>query len=120
MTTKTAPKFGFALEYVKDIAEARRFYTDVLGLAVAREHPNYVEFENFAIATDESMSGKDEPELYWLVDDAQAAYDTMSSRAKVSTALQDMPFGRLFAVEDPAGRPRYVLELAKVRPSQAV
>lgn len=117
---KTSPRFGFALEYVKDLEAAQRFYTDVLGLQVQRTHPNYVEFENFALATDESMSGHDEPELYWLVDDAEAAHAEMSARARVSMPLRDLPFGRLFAVEDPAGRPRYVLELAKERPSQAL
>ncbi len=28
------PRFGFALEYVKDIAAAKRFYVDVVGLKV--------------------------------------------------------------------------------------
>ena len=29
-----APKFGFVVEYVKDIAAAQRFYVDVMGLQV--------------------------------------------------------------------------------------
>ena len=29
-----------------------------------------------------------------------------------------MPFGKVFAVNDPDGRPRYLLELARERPSR--
>jgi catechol 2,3-dioxygenase-like lactoylglutathione lyase family enzyme len=118
--TTTKPRFGFAIEYVKDIDAARRFYVDVLGLDVERTFPTYVQFDSFAIATDESMSGRGEPELYWLVDDAGAAFAEMSPQSKVSMELTQMPFGRLFAIENADGRPRYILQLAEERPSQAV
>jgi catechol 2,3-dioxygenase-like lactoylglutathione lyase family enzyme len=112
------PQFGFALEYVADIDAARHFYVDVLGLEVQRHHPNYLEFQNFAIASDESMSGRNEPELYWLVDHAEAAFTELASKAEVSMPLKEMPFGKVFAVKDPAGRPRYLVEFAKDRPSR--
>ncbi len=51
------PKFGFILEYVSDIETAKSFYTDVLGFKVERYHPTFVQFEHFAIASDESLSG---------------------------------------------------------------
>ena len=44
----------------------------------------------------------------------------LSSRGEVSQPLQEKPFGKVFAMKDPAGRPRFVLELARSRPSQAV
>jgi catechol 2,3-dioxygenase-like lactoylglutathione lyase family enzyme len=116
----TTPRFGFALEYVPDVEAATRFYVDVLGPEVERSHPTYVQFQNFAIASDESMNGRNEPELYWLVDDAEAALRDLSGRAEVSMPLKQMPFGKVFAVTDPAGRPRYLLEFARNRPSQAV
>ena len=97
-----------------------RFYEDVLGLTVERYHPTYVQFEHFAIASDESLTGTNEPELYWLVDDAQQAFAEFSQKGEVSQPLQEKPFGKFFAVKDPAGRPRFVLELARNRPSQAV
>jgi hypothetical protein len=31
-----------------------------------------------------------------------------------------MPFGTLFAIEDPAGQPQYLIEFARSRPSQSV
>ncbi len=114
------PKFGFILEYVTDIEAAKDFYVQVLGLQVERYHPTFVQFENFAIASDESLSGTREPEIYWIVDDAQAAFDELSQKAKVSVPLKQMPFGKVFAVQDPAGHPCYLLEWAKERPSRPV
>src|SRR6266545_5744304 len=96
------PQFGFALEYVNDIEAAKRFYVDVLGLEVERDHPMFVQFHNFAIASDESMGGKNEPELYWLIDDAEAAYSDLSQKADVTMALKQEAFGKVFAIKDPA------------------
>jgi catechol 2,3-dioxygenase-like lactoylglutathione lyase family enzyme len=112
------PRFGFALEYVPDVETAKRFYVDVLGLDVERSHPTFVQFGHFAIASDASMGGHGEPELYWLVDDATAAFNELSTTAEVSLPLKQMPFGKVFAIKDPAGRPRYLVELAKDRPSK--
>jgi predicted enzyme related to lactoylglutathione lyase len=113
-------KFGFVIEYVKDIESARRFYEDVLGIKAERYHPTFVQFDHFALASDEPLSGKGEPELYWLVDDAEAAFRELSAKATVSVPLRELPFGKVFAIADPEGRPRFVLELARNRPSQPV
>jgi predicted enzyme related to lactoylglutathione lyase len=103
----------------------KRFYVQVLGLEIEREHPVFVQFKdqsgaNFAIASDESLSGGREPELYWLVDDAEAAFSDLSKKAEVSLPLKQMPFGRVFGLKDPAGRPQYLLEFAEDRPSRRV
>jgi catechol 2,3-dioxygenase-like lactoylglutathione lyase family enzyme len=113
----TNPRFAFALDYVKDVEVAKRFYVDVLGLEVERNHPTFVQFDRFAIASDESLGGKGESELYWVVDDAEIAFGDLSKRAEVVLPLQQKPFGKVFAVKDPDGRPRYVVEFAKSRPS---
>jgi len=112
------PQFGFIVEYVKDMEAAQRFYVEVLGLEVERHHPTFVQFKSFAIASDAPMTGKGEPELYWLVPDAEAAFQDLSRKAEVSLPLTQKPFGKVFGVKDPDGRPRYLLELAKNRPSQ--
>lgn len=114
------PEFGFVLEYVTDIEAARRFYVDVLGLEVERISPVFVQFSHFAIASDESMSGSRDPELYWLVNDAQAAFDDISQKAEVIMPLKQMPFGKVFGIKDPAGQPLYILEFSQDRPSQPV
>lgn len=113
------PRFGFTIEYVTDVEAAKRFYVDVLGLRVEREHPVFVQFDHFAIAGDESMSGTDDPEQYWLVDDVEAAFRELSAGAAVTTPLKEMPFRKVFSVKNPAGRPCYLLEFAKDRPSRA-
>ena len=112
------PQFGFALEYVDDVEAAKRFYVEVLGLEVERYHPTFVQFKSFALASDESLGGSREPELYWLVDDADAAFADLSQKAEVTLPLKQMAFGKVFAIKDPAGRPRYLVELARERPSR--
>src|SRR5262245_6123259 len=97
------PKFGFALEYVPNVGEARRFYADAMGLLVQREHPTFVQFENFAIAGDESLSGTRDPELYWLVDDAEAAFQELKKGVEVTVPLKQMPFGKVFGVKNTTG-----------------
>jgi predicted enzyme related to lactoylglutathione lyase len=113
-------KFGFVLEYVTDIEAAKRFYVEVLGLQVERVSPTFIQFENFAIAGDESMTADRDPEVYWLVDDAEAAFNDFSHKGEISVALKQMPFGKVFGIKDPSGQPQYILEFAKNRPSQTV
>jgi catechol 2,3-dioxygenase-like lactoylglutathione lyase family enzyme len=117
---KNKPKFGFHLEYVSDIEAARRFYVEVLGLEVERISPEFVQFSHFAIASDESMSGTRDPEVYWLVEDAQAAFDDISQKSKVIMPLKQMPFGKVFGIKDVADQPLYIIEFADERPSQPV
>lgn len=113
-------KLGFVVEYVDDIQAAARFYTDVLGLVVQRRHPSFVQFETFALAADEPLTGGGEREVYWLVDDAEAAVREMSGKVEISRPLEQMAFGKVFAVTDPDGHPCYILELAATRPSEKV
>ena len=113
-------KFGFVLEYVTDIEATKQFYIEVLGLQVERVSPTFIQFNNFAIATDESMNANRDPEVYWLVEDAEAAFKDYSQKGKISLPIKQMPFGKVFGIQDPAGQPQYILEFAKVRPSQAV
>ena len=113
------PRFGFAVEYVKDIEKAKRFYVDSLGLKVEREAPTFVQFEHFALASDEPLAKDGEPELYWLVDDAEKALKELGDGVPISRPIETKPFGKVFGVRDPDGRTRFVLELAKSRPSQA-
>lgn len=87
------PRFGFVVEYVRDIETAKRFYVDVLGLKVEREHPTFVQFETFAIATDEPMGGEATQEVYWLVNDAGRAFTALAEKAEICLPLKQVPFG---------------------------
>ena len=112
--------FGMALEYVADLAAARRFYVDVMGLKVEREHPNFVQFDHFAIASDQAIGELRERELYWLVADAEAEFAALSTRVEVTNPLKQLPFGKVFGIRGPAGYPCFFLEFAKNRPSHSV
>ncbi len=117
---KTTPRFGFVIEPVEDVQAAKRFYTEVMGLQVQREHPVYVQFENFAVAGDGANTDSREPEVYWLVDDADAALEELSRKAEISAPMKNEAFGKFFGVRDSVGRTQFILELSKNRPSQPV
>ncbi|MGI9149693.1 MAG: VOC family protein [Chloroflexota bacterium] len=125
MVTSHAARFGFALEYVTDVEATKRFLVDVLGIEVERDHPTFVQFKagdgaRYAITSDEPIdpTAADTPELWWVVDDAGAAFREMSTRAEVSLPLRQMPFGTCFGIRDPSGQVQYVLEFAQARPSR--
>ena len=114
------PQFGMALEYVANLEEAKRFYTDVIGLKVEREHPNFVQFDHFAIANDTAIGELRERELYWLVDDVESAFAELSKKCEITMPLKELPFGKVFGIRGPAGDPCYVLQFAHNRPSHSV
>ena len=118
-------RFGFPLEYTTDIQATKRFFTDVLGLELDRDHPTFVQFKDaggaaYAIASDQPMDRGDVPELWWTVDNAEQALAEMSRKAEVAMTLREMPFGKCFGIKDPTGQVHYVLEFAQQRPSQQV
>jgi len=114
------PEFGFVLEYVSDMEITKHFYTDVLGLKIQREHPTFVQFDHFALASDESMSSSRDPEIYWIVQDAEMALKTYSQNSEMIPAIKSMPFGKVFSIKDPEGQLIYFVEFVKQRPSQVI
>ncbi|WP_419782809.1 VOC family protein [Malaciobacter marinus] len=114
------PKFGFVVEYVKDINIAKKFYVETMNLDIQREHPNYIQFDTFAIATDEPMGAETKQEIYWLVNDIDNVFDFLSQKAEICLPMQEVPFGKVFGVRDPDGFPCYILELATKRPSKKI
>jgi hypothetical protein len=64
------------------------------------------------------MRNTRQPEVYWVVEDAEAAFKELSQKGEISLPLKQMPFGKVFGIQDPSGQPQYLIEFAKVRPSQ--
>jgi predicted enzyme related to lactoylglutathione lyase len=102
---------NFVMLYVPDIKQARVFYTEKLGLVVEDQQPTFVQFKQhagmgaiFALQEKADVSPHQGVELWWMVDKADATYATLVSRG-VETVSQpsDEPFGRAFAIKDPAG-----------------
>jgi catechol 2,3-dioxygenase-like lactoylglutathione lyase family enzyme len=114
----------FIVRHVADIDAARVFYTEKMGFEVQGEQPGFVQFKapdgaSFAISlasadpvATELPSGQSEPlELWWYVDDADAAYaDLRAKGVEVLFPPKDMPFGRAFAVQDPTGARSFILQ----------
>ncbi|HUI90097.1 MAG TPA: hypothetical protein VLX61_15365 [Anaerolineales bacterium] len=105
---------------MEDIEIAKSFYVDILHLEVERAAPVFVQFDHFAIANDESMSGNREPEVYWIVEDAEVSFAELSQKAEIVQPIQQKPFGKVFGIKDPTGQPIYLVEFARQRPSQVV
>jgi len=109
----------FVMLHTDDIAAARAFYADRMGLTVVTDSPTFLQFASptgkgadlavGALTPDVSH----EPELWWYVDDVDAAHATLVTQgAAIVAPLTDMPFGRFCATKDPAGYTVYLLQLA--------
>lgn len=125
MSTSTTPRFGFVLEYVPDVDAAKSFYTDILGLKVSRESPEFVQFADangvgWAIASDASLSGETTPETYWVVEDIAALERRLSGKVRITHPREERPFGQVLGIADPAGETQYLIEFARERPSREV
>ena len=118
-------RFAFVLEYTSDVQATRRFFTDVLGLQLERDHPTFVQLKDaagtaYAIASDEPMDKNTAREVWWTVDNAEQACAEMSKNAQLAMPFREMPFGTCFGIKDPNGQVHYLLEFAQQRPSQPV
>jgi catechol 2,3-dioxygenase-like lactoylglutathione lyase family enzyme len=102
----------------KDIAEAERFYHDVLGLDLLMDHGwirTYGSNEEMSIQISfASQGGSDTatPDLSIEVDDADAAFERMKNAGfSIEYGLVDEPWGvRRFYVRDPFGKLVNILE----------
>jgi predicted enzyme related to lactoylglutathione lyase len=125
VSNANTPRLGFVLEYVKDASDARAFYTDILGMRISRESPEFIQFADangagWAIASDASMSGEPKPETYWIVEDIAAFAASLADKAAITHPLEKRPFGQVLGIADPAGETQYLVEFAKERPSKDV
>ena len=99
----------FIVLSVPDLAAARAFYTEKLGLEVETESPGFIQFRRpagavFALQPDASAKSYTGVELWWNVENADQAHDDLAAKgAPIAEPLSDQPFGRIFAVSDPAG-----------------
>jgi len=109
----------FVLAHVADLAMARAFYTEKLGLTIAAEQPGFVQFAQpggkgawFALSEDANARTFSDPEFWWYVDNADSACADLNERGvAIVEQPHDMPFGRVFSIHDPAGNTIYMLEL---------
>jgi predicted enzyme related to lactoylglutathione lyase len=105
---------NFVIMHTRDMAGTQQFYTDTLGYTVEVGSPDFVQFKatdgtTLALSTEE---GGEPVELWWFVEDADATHESMRSKGiDIVSAPRDEPFGRAFAIKDPAGNTLNLLQL---------
>ena len=112
---------NFVMLHVPDVEKARAFYHEKLGLSIEDEQPDFVQFKQpgghgatFALGKGEDASILQGAELWWFVDNADATCAAFSSQdVEIVTRPHDEPFGRAFAIKDPAGHTIHMLQLSQ-------
>ena len=101
---------NFILLHTTDIAKARAFYGDALGMAVEAESPMFLQVAassgpgvSLGISATEAvtLTGRI---LWWQVDDVEALRARLAERGiHITAELKDEPFGRTLSFADPEG-----------------
>ncbi len=110
---------NFVMLHVPDVEKTRDFYTRKLGLVVESELPDFVQFKlpngsgaTFALSKGEDAATLQGVELWWFVDDADATCSELVARdIEIVSKPHDEPFGRAFAIKDPADHTIHMLQL---------
>lgn len=109
----------FVLLHVSDLAAARAFYTDTFGLEVESENGGFLQFRRpngavFALQSDPDAAPQNSVELWWEVANADEAHaELVAKGVPVVEPLDERPFGRVFAITDPAGNTLNLMQLRK-------
>lgn len=112
-------ELNFILVHVNDIEKVLPFYTQKLGLEIEDQQPGFVQFKQpmgtgaiLALSQEGDGTTDGNVELWWLVDDADATHDELSAKGVlIVQPLEDQPFGRTFAIQDPLGNKLYMMKL---------
>ncbi|MGN6562236.1 MAG: VOC family protein [Thermomicrobiales bacterium] len=118
----------FIVLYVRDIAAARQFYTERLGLAIEQRftRPDFVTFATRPIlfgirqAAPDAAAAPAGPGMdLWLnCDDVEALHTALAGAGTpIVRPPEDTPFGRRFVCRDPDG---YVLTIYQAIPLDQV
>lgn len=92
-----------------DLAAARAFYGDVLGLAIEEESPVFlfvgpVDGQGAAFGVGIGEASAAGAEVWWRVDDTDALHAALVARGvRITAEPKDEPFGRSLSFADPAG-----------------
>lgn len=105
---------SFVFLVVPDMAAARAFYVETLGMEVETESPQFLQLKqpggagaSLGIGVAE---GQDTPqtagleEIWWTVEDTDAVHAALVEKGvRIVAAPKDQPFGRTCSFADPAG-----------------
>lgn len=109
---------NLVLVHVRDMARARAFYSDKLGLTVEVESPDFVQFAQpdgkgatFALSRAADARPATDPELWWSVESADAVHAELVARGvEIVSAPKDEPFGRVLSINDTERNTIYLIQ----------
>ncbi|MGI8588006.1 MAG: VOC family protein [Chloroflexia bacterium] len=107
---------NFVLFHVQDVAAARAFFVEKLGLELEADSPTFLQFKANGGASlgviQPPPEGAEDVQLWWYVDDADAVHAKLVEKGvEIVQPPTDEPFGRTVAIHGPEGRPLYLLQL---------
>jgi predicted enzyme related to lactoylglutathione lyase len=109
---------NFVVLHVPDVAAAKTFFTEKLGMEIDNEQPGFVQFKapnggaSFALTPQDPAAPLQEVELWWFVDDVDAEHARLVAQGvSIVQPPKDEPFGRTLAYQDPAGHVLFLLQL---------
>jgi predicted enzyme related to lactoylglutathione lyase len=111
---------NFVLAHVPSIEQVLPFYTEKLGFEIEARAPGFIQFKQpngqgaaYALSEEGHVEPKTSVELWWFVDDGEVAQARLQALdIPIVEVLEDQPFGRTLAIQDPAGNKIYLLQLA--------
>ncbi len=108
---------NFVMLHVGDVAEARAFFVNQLGLEIEDESPEFLQFKtpnggaSLGVGRPPSAAA-DATELWWFVDDADAVHaDLVAKGVAIVQPPTDEPFGRSVVIRGPGGHALHLLQL---------
>jgi predicted enzyme related to lactoylglutathione lyase len=108
---------NYVILHVADVAAAKTFFTEQLGMAVDNEAPGFVQFQapaggaSFALSAQDPAAPLQDVELWWFVDDVDAEHTRLVERGvSIVQPPKDEPFGRTLAYQGPTGQALFLLQ----------
>lgn len=109
MTQSPVNELNIVIIRTPDLAEARTFYAEVLGLKVEAEGPAFLQIESqdgkgSTLGIGLGEPSDDGPQIWWRTEDTDALHAMLVSKGvRIIQEPQDNPFGRSLIFSDPAG-----------------
>lgn len=119
MTQAPVNELNIVIIHTPDLAAARAFYTDALGLKVENETPAFLVIESpngkgATLGVGVGEPSGDGPEIWWSVENTDALHAALVARGvRILQEPKDEPFGRSISFADPAGNRLFAYQPAR-------
>ena len=102
-------ELNIVILHTSDIAAARAFYGDTLGLTIENETSTFlliqpVDGQGASLGVSAGEASATGAEIWWRVEDTNALHAALVARGvRITAEPKDEPFGRSLSFADPAG-----------------